>query len=167
VATKSDFGRELSDASVIGDSLARPERRWLFGISSNLLRNELRSEQRALRALARVASEPGHGDTDAATLESTDLPDVLAALDADQRDVLLLYAWEGLSYREVAVALGVPVGTIRSRLARARARLRAGREACVARRDQQEVTNEHRARSGQRATPGRPIANVSRPGGCA
>ena len=101
---------------------ARP---WLFGIATNLLRNELRSEQRALRALARVAYEPGHGDTDAAMLESTDLPALLGALDADQRDVLLLYAWEGLSYREIAVALGVPVGTIRSRLARARARLRA------------------------------------------
>jgi RNA polymerase sigma-70 factor (ECF subfamily) len=42
-----------------------------------------------------------------------------------QRDVLLLYAWEELSYEEIATALGVPVGTVRSRLARARARLRS------------------------------------------
>ncbi len=120
-------------------SSARP---WLFGIATNLLRNELRAEQRALSAIGRVASDAGRGGMDAAIVESADVPGLLAALDADQRDVLLLYAWEGLSYREIAVALGVPVGTIRSRLARARARLKAelaGRDG-VARRDEQEVT---------------------------
>jgi RNA polymerase sigma-70 factor (ECF subfamily) len=120
-------------------SSARP---WLFGIATNLLRNELRSEQRALSAIARVASDVGRGDPDPAPVESMDLPALLAGLDADQRDVLLLFAWEGLSYREIAVALGVPVGTIRSRLARARARLRAERDrpGAVVRGDRQEVT---------------------------
>ena len=117
---------------------ARP---WLFGIATNLLRNELRTEQRALSAIARVASEAGRRDTDLPIAGSTDLPALLAVLDADQRDVLLLYAWEDLSYREIAVALGVPVGTIRSRLARARARLRTelnGRRALPG--DEPEVT---------------------------
>jgi RNA polymerase sigma factor (sigma-70 family) len=191
--TKSVFGRERSDAAIIGDSLGRPEafeaifdrhfdavqrylarragtsraddlasatfavaferrrgfraaassaRPWLFGIATNLLRNELRTEQRSLSAIGRVASEAGRGDADAAMLEPPDLPALLAVLDADQRDVLLLYAWEGLSYREIAVALGVPVGTIRSRLARARVRLRAelGGRRDAARTDRQEVT---------------------------
>ena len=104
---------------------ARP---WLFGIATNLLRNELRSEQRALSAIARVASDAGRGDPDHGPVESMDLPALLAGLDSDHRDVLVLFAWEGLSYREIAVALGVPVGTIRSRLARARAHLRAQRD---------------------------------------
>jgi RNA polymerase sigma-70 factor, ECF subfamily len=120
-------------------SSARP---WLLGIATNLLRNELRSEQRALNAIARVASDAGRGDPDPAPVEAMDLPALLAALDADQRDALLLFAWEGMSYREIAVALGVPVGTIRSRLARARARLRVEREqpGAVVRGDRQEVT---------------------------
>jgi RNA polymerase sigma-70 factor (ECF subfamily) len=107
---------------------ARP---WLFGIATNLLRNEWRAEQRALEALARLvpaAVDPaGIGGGDHAGPGSTDgtlLGLGLAELDADQRDVLL-YAWEGLSYEEIAASLGVPIGTVRSRLARARARLRS------------------------------------------
>lgn len=100
---------------------ARP---WLFGIATNLLRNERRAEKRALEALgsagqlgtAAGASDPG---------SVGDLGRALGGLDREQRDVLLLYAWEELSYEEIAQALGIPVGTVRSRLARARARLRA------------------------------------------
>jgi RNA polymerase sigma-70 factor (ECF subfamily) len=51
--------------------------------------------------------------------------DLLAGLDGDQRDVLLLYAWAELTYEEIASSLGVPVGTVRSRLARARVHLRS------------------------------------------
>ncbi len=120
-------------------SSARP---WLFGIATNLLRNELRSEQRALSAIARVASDAGRGDPDDPSGEAMDLPALLAGLEPRQRDVLVLFAWEGLSYREIAVALEVPVGTVRSRLARARARLRAQRDqpGGLARGDRQEVT---------------------------
>lgn len=59
---------------------------------------------------------------DRAQAESVEqsLAAALAALRPEDRDVLLLYAWADLSYREVAAALGVPVGTVRSRLARAR-----------------------------------------------
>ena len=45
---------------------------------------------------------------------------MIAGLTADDRDVLLLFAWEGLGYEEIAVALDVPVGTVKSRLHRAR-----------------------------------------------
>ena len=59
-----------------------------------------------------------------------ELPDpqlalALAALRAEEREVLLLYAWAELSYEEIATVTGVAVGTVRSRLARARARLAA------------------------------------------
>jgi RNA polymerase sigma-70 factor (ECF subfamily) len=100
---------------------ARP---WLFGIATNLLRNARRAEQRAIESLARIRpclSEVGdeHGES------APGLGDALAGLDSGQRDVMLLYAWEELSYEEIAAALHVPVGTVRSRLARARAHLRA------------------------------------------
>jgi RNA polymerase sigma-70 factor (ECF subfamily) len=100
---------------------ARP---WLFGIATNLLRNEQRAEKRALEALGRLApSELAAASPD--VLHAEHLGKLLSSLDRDQRDVLLLYAWEELSYGEIATALGVPVGTVRSRLARARARLRS------------------------------------------
>ena len=51
-------------------------------------------------------------------------PGVLADLPRRDRDALLLLAWGGLGYQEIARALGVPVGTVRSRLHRARSRLR-------------------------------------------
>jgi RNA polymerase sigma factor (sigma-70 family) len=97
---------------------------WLFGIATNLLRNEWRAERRALDALAQLTVSAGRDRADGATSESVGLVEVLAELDADQRDVLLLHAWEGFSYQEIATALGVPIGTVRSRMSRARARLR-------------------------------------------
>jgi RNA polymerase sigma-70 factor (ECF subfamily) len=100
---------------------ARP---WLFGIATNLLRNEQRAEKRALEALGRLAPS-GVALPSPEVLDAEDLGELLSSLDRDQRDVLLLYAWEELSYEEISTALGVPVGTVRSRLARARARLRS------------------------------------------
>jgi RNA polymerase sigma factor (sigma-70 family) len=97
---------------------ARP---WLFGIATNLLRNEWRAERRALEAITMLAGTASAGESER---EPTGLGEALAALDADHRDVLLLHAWEGFSYQEIAVALGIKVGTVRSRLSRARARLR-------------------------------------------
>jgi RNA polymerase sigma-70 factor (ECF subfamily) len=52
------------------------------------------------------------------------LAHALASLRADERDVLFLYAWAELSYAEIAEALDLPLGTVRSRLSRARARVR-------------------------------------------
>jgi RNA polymerase sigma factor (sigma-70 family) len=97
---------------------ARP---WLFGIATNLMRNEWRAERRALAAITTLA---GAAPAAESASEPAGLGEALAALDADHRDVLLLYAWEGFSYQEIAAALGIKVGTVRSRLSRARARLR-------------------------------------------
>jgi RNA polymerase sigma-70 factor (ECF subfamily) len=99
---------------------ARP---WLFGIATNLLRNERRSEWRALRALTRLDARPLTEPVWATGIDPR-LAALLSQMEADQRDVLLLYAWGELSYDEIAASLGIPVGTVRSRLARAREHLR-------------------------------------------
>jgi RNA polymerase sigma factor (sigma-70 family) len=115
--------------------VAESARPWLLGIATNLMRNELRAEQRLLRALARLdAFSAGDLAEEAErTLARTDaardvarIAAALAALDDDQRDVLLMYAWGELTYEEIAQALTIPVGTVRSRLARARAALQPG-----------------------------------------
>jgi RNA polymerase sigma factor (sigma-70 family) len=109
---------------------ARP---WLFGIASNLVHDHQRAELRRLRALARVQRwEPGGDDLTAGAVARVDaaaagpaVAAALAALRAEERDVLLLIAWADLEYEEVARATGVPIGTVRSRLHRARTHLRA------------------------------------------
>jgi RNA polymerase sigma factor (sigma-70 family) len=105
---------------------------WLFGIATNLLRRSRRQEVRAYRALARTGRDPapaGPADRAAERVDagrfSRELAAALAAMPAGERDVLLLFAWAGLAYAEIADALAVPIGTVRSRLSRARARLRA------------------------------------------
>ena len=119
--------RGIFDQSVAS---ARP---WLLGIATNLMRNELRAEQRLLRALARLESG-STGDLAeeverslaraSAVAEVAQVASTLGALDPDQRDVLLLYAWGDLSYKQIASALAVPIGTVRSRLSRARSALK-------------------------------------------
>jgi RNA polymerase sigma factor (sigma-70 family) len=99
-------------------------RPWLFGIATNLLRNQWRAERRALNALADLTAAAEGSGADVGGVRRMEVLEAVAALDADQRDVVLLFAWEGLSYEEIGSALGVPVGTVRSRLARARRRLR-------------------------------------------
>lgn len=107
---------------------ARP---WLFGIVGNLLRNHYRTEERQLRAYARQGVDPiTPCDVDLiidrvdATAEGALIAAALAALDRADRNVLLLFAWADLSYAEIAEVLDVPVGTVRSRLHRARFRVR-------------------------------------------
>jgi RNA polymerase sigma factor (sigma-70 family) len=104
---------------------ARP---WLFGIAANVMRRSLRTEGRRLRALAREPLRPAGALDDALVRldsQATDqrLAAALAALRSDEREALLLVAWADLTYDEVARALGIPVGTVRSRLHRARARM--------------------------------------------
>jgi len=110
------------------------ERAWLYGIASNLLRHHWRTEQRQLRTHLRSPwAEPVTADpsdvTDARLDARAELERVLAAvarLDPVDRDLLVLVAWERLSSADVAVALGIPRGTVRSRLKRIRSQLRAG-----------------------------------------
>jgi RNA polymerase sigma factor (sigma-70 family) len=104
---------------------------WLYGIATNLLGRHRRDEIRLYKALARTGVDPVIAPfTDevderlTATAASRRLASALAGLSAAYRDALLLVTWGGLSYEETATALGIPVGTVRSRISRARADLR-------------------------------------------
>ncbi|RFA12833.1 RNA polymerase subunit sigma-70 [Subtercola boreus] len=121
------FERRDSFASETGD--AKP---WLFGIATNLLKKYLRLETKAWRGLqaadaARViehdAIEIAGIRVDAARAVKK-LGSHLNRMPAADRDTLLLYAWTDLDYAGVAAALDVPIGTVRSRLNRARTSLR-------------------------------------------
>jgi RNA polymerase sigma factor (sigma-70 family) len=96
---------------------ARP---WLYGIASNVMRRHARDERRRFRAYAKLASQPHVPERDTQRF-SPEVAAALAALSAAEREVLFLFAWADLSYEDIARALGIPVGTVRSRLARARA----------------------------------------------
>jgi RNA polymerase sigma factor (sigma-70 family) len=109
------------------DDSARP---WLLGVANNLLRNHRRSLRRHRAALARLpnpAPQPDLADEVAGRLaDERQMSRVLAVVERLPRrdqEVLELCAWSGLTYHEAATVLGIPVGTVRSRLARARARL--------------------------------------------
>ena len=98
-------------------------RSWLYTILTNLNRNRLRS-------LARRPAMSSLEDNDAPDLAGPeaggrDIERALALLVEDQRQALLLVVLEGLSYREVAEVQGVPIGTVMSRLARARVQIKA------------------------------------------
>jgi RNA polymerase sigma factor (sigma-70 family) len=103
---------------------------WLYGIGSNLLLKHRRGEARRLRASARIVASLEVSDrrASAAALDARLLfprvADAIEALPDDERETLLLFAWEELPYQSVAEALELPIGTVRSRLNRARARLR-------------------------------------------
>jgi RNA polymerase sigma factor (sigma-70 family) len=109
---------------------ARP---WLLGIATNLARRHFRHRTRTWRAYRRQASSPESGSEDPWTeaddrLEADSmavkLRGAMAGLNDDLRAVLLLYALGSLTYPEIAEALEIPIGTVRSRLARARRRMR-------------------------------------------
>jgi RNA polymerase sigma-70 factor (ECF subfamily) len=109
----------------------RPARPWLYGIAANLARHHWRKERRMLRAHARSGIEPAPNEDEAALHERLDaqaqtraLAAALAELRAEEREVLLLHAWAGLSDSEIAEALSLPVGTVKSRLHRSREHLR-------------------------------------------
>jgi RNA polymerase sigma factor (sigma-70 family) len=127
---------------------------WLYGIATNLIRRYWRTEVQQLRLLARTGADPVLADFTERVDESVSaasttaaLAAALAALPAAQRDALLLLAWGGLTYEQVAAATGVPLGTVQSRISRARRRLRAAL-----------------AESDPKAAPGRPAAlHLARP----
>lgn len=101
-------------------------RAWMFGIMHNLFIDRVRSQRGTLEDSAgdELPDMPTRA-TQSDRLELRDLDRVLQRLPAEQREVLLLVGLEGLSYQDVAGVLGVPVGTVMSRLSRARERLRA------------------------------------------
>lgn len=112
---------------------SRPSARpWLYGIAANLIHRNRRTEVRDLKAMARTGHDPvAESWTDRSDSRVTAqaahgvLAGALAGLSARDRDVLLLIAWADLSYLEVAEALSIPVGTVRSRLNRARRKVRS------------------------------------------
>ena len=106
---------------------ARP---WLFGIAATLVRSHPRRRARRRDAQERLVAEdraaPVETPHDRLEAMSTSMPVARALLDLPERDrePLLLFAWADLGYDEIAEALDVPVGTVRSRIHRARARVR-------------------------------------------
>ncbi|MDX3022925.1 RNA polymerase sigma factor [Streptomyces acidiscabies] len=111
-----------------GDS-PRP---WLMGIATNVARNFRRAARRHERALRRMPVAEPRPDIAAEVVGRLTDRDRLAAAHAalarlrrPEREVIALCVWSGLSYADAALALGVRVGTVRSRLSRARTRLRA------------------------------------------
>lgn len=127
---------ERRDSFDLTRDTARP---WLYGIATNLVAKHRRREARRLHAVARLAAQrlapPDPGDPadrvsaeiDAAT-QWHHVARAVTSLPETERDALILHVWEALSYEDIADALGIPVGTVRSRLNRARRRLRDLRE---------------------------------------
>lgn len=136
-------GSDIADG-LVGDvfriafenrSRYRPERPsalpWLYGIAANVLRQHRRTEHRRLRLVDKLTGEEAglNADDDESSRsrardEVAMVVEVLGALPEAELEALLLYAWEDLSYEEIATAQDVPVGTVRSRLNRARKRIR-------------------------------------------
>ena len=114
------FGRR--DSYDLSREDARP---WLYGIATNLLREHRRAEERHLSAYGRMTDE--HGSAPGPTPEHLDpeLSAALLGLSHEERSLILLLAWAELTYEELADVLGVPVGTIRSRVSRVRSKLSA------------------------------------------
>jgi RNA polymerase sigma factor (sigma-70 family) len=116
---RARFERSRSDA--------RP---WLFGIATNLARSHRRKEVRELRAIAAMRPEDGSGvDRVEARVDAEGLRGLLAQsladLPAEEADVLRLLVWAELDQPEIAEALAIPLGTVKSRLHRARGRMQA------------------------------------------
>lgn len=137
-------GREIADETV-GDvfvtAFARrgsfdpalgEVRSWLYGIATNRLHTRFRSEARARRAFWRVAGHRVEAIDETAMIDEADAVQTttrlviaaLADLNRADREQLVLYAWQHLSYEEIAGVLGIPIGTVRSHLSRTRRRLR-------------------------------------------
>ncbi|TXR95944.1 RNA polymerase sigma factor [Streptomyces sp. col6] len=114
------------------DAARGSARGWLFGVARNVLS---RHRQTTARAAARTEPEPDATTADPwqavdqrldAASVAPELRRKLAELPSTERELLLLVAWEQLTPAEAAAAVGIPAGTARSRLHRARARLRDG-----------------------------------------
>jgi RNA polymerase sigma factor (sigma-70 family) len=118
--------RQRRDVSLLDGTL----RAWLLGVARNLERRHWRTQERQRHAVARldqaeVVTDPIDdvaGQFDART-ELETVRTRLTQLSDSHREVLLLSVWENLTYAEIAVVLDTPIGTVRSRLARARQQL--------------------------------------------
>ncbi len=105
---------------------------WILGIATNVCHNLNRKRRRHLRAVSRIPRYdivPDHSDAVAGRLDDerrmAGLLEALDELPKRDRELIALVAWSGLSYEQAAASLEIPVGTVRSRLSRARRRLAA------------------------------------------
>lgn len=139
------------------DSGKGSERAWLFGIANNLLRRHWRTDQRRRAALERnaIAERTDRPSSDVAaatvgrldaTAEAAGVLTAVGQLSPDDYELLVLTAWERMSNGEAAAVLGIPAGTVRSRLHRIRKELDAARSGRAP--ASNELTNE---RNGDRA----------------
>jgi len=107
---------------------------WLFGIATNVLRQHHRAESRRLKTIARSGHEVADDEFFAvasrvdARLAIRNLAGALKSMSTVNRDSLLLWAWADLTYEQIAHATAVPIGTVRSRINRARSVLRHASE---------------------------------------
>ena len=117
VFTEAFAGRErfLADRAD-----ARP---WLYGIATNLIRRHHRHERAGWRAYAKHGVDPAGIDA-TPRIDEVAVARALTKLPRVDRDALLLFVWADLGYDDIATTLAVPVGTVRSRISRARAKLR-------------------------------------------
>jgi RNA polymerase sigma factor (sigma-70 family) len=104
---------------------------WLLGVANNAIRNSTRTTRRYRRLLAKLPRPTAIPDQSDEAIGRVDderaMIEILAAferLSQQDQDVVSICDWTGLSYEEAALALGIPIGTVRSRLSRARVRLR-------------------------------------------
>ena len=123
---------EAYDRRATYDQRKGSPRAWLYGIAIHLMLRHFRSEQRRLQAYGRAASRVATmGDGDDEICHRLDaqasvgvMARALASLSQGDYEVLTLWCWAELSYEEIATALGIRKGTVRSRLNRARYKVR-------------------------------------------
>jgi len=103
---------------------------WLLGVANNVVRNAKRGQHRYQAVLERLPvpsiAPPAEDQVVARSATEAGLRDALLAISAlaeREQEVVMLVLWSGLSYEEAAMALAIPVGTVRSRLSRARSKL--------------------------------------------
>ncbi len=99
-------------------------RAWMFGIMHNLYVDQLRKQAVETVELDEDTPVPSYNAPQMQYLEIGDMQSALAMLPADQREILLLVALEEMTYEEISSTLRIPLGTVMSRLSRARERLR-------------------------------------------
>jgi RNA polymerase sigma factor (sigma-70 family) len=132
-----DIGEEIAERTMViafeqresYDRRFPSAKGWLFGIATNLIRHHVRDEHTHLLALGRLPIDPDVADiVDAERLDAERerpvLADALARLSKADREAFLLSVLAGLTYPEIATAARVPLGTVRSRIHRARRQLR-------------------------------------------
>jgi RNA polymerase sigma factor (sigma-70 family) len=122
-ATFLEAWRRRDEVQMTGDSI-RP---WLLGVATNLMRNDRRSRRRRAAALQRLqARSPAHGHDEEVSgriddeRQMKELLSHLERLPADQQEAIALVLWSGLSYATAGIALGIPAGTVKSRVSRGR-----------------------------------------------